>query len=208
MNPLPRPEVWRAAARLHAEGIDRGFLAQLGPRFLTQMYRAIDESERGILLTEEVDGRVVGFVAGSVGGGAFHRRMLRHPIALALSLASVLYRPDLWPRLLETVRHARSTLDTNGLPPAELLSLSVDARLRRRGIAEKLYRSLQARFTEAGVAGFTILVGDELASARQFYVKMGAQAHAAATLHRGTGSTIFVQPATAVPNIPEESRCR
>ena len=79
-------ERYRQVAALHAGNIDQGFLATLGIPFLSMMYRAIDEAPGSVLLTEEQNGRVVGFVSGGDGMGAIYRRMLRHPLRLGLSL--------------------------------------------------------------------------------------------------------------------------
>ena len=64
MSPAQRH---RQVAALHAAAIDQGFLATLGEPFLAQVYRAIDEAADSVLLVEELDGRVVGFVAGGSG---------------------------------------------------------------------------------------------------------------------------------------------
>ena len=193
MNGPGRPDVWRAAARLHAENIDRGFLSRLGTRFLTQLYRAIDGSDEGVLLVEVCEGQIAGFIAGSRGTRAVYREMIRHPLALAIALLPVLVRPAVWPGIVESMRHASNADRVEGLPEAELLSLAIDPRFRRGGVAERLYRRLQLHFAQSGEACFRILVGDELEPARRFYVKMGARAHSSATPHRGSHATLFIQ---------------
>lgn len=193
-----RAGVWRDVARLHASGIDRGFLSRLGPAFLVQLYRAIDESPGGIVLAEHKDGRIVGFVAGSVGTTSLSRRLLRHPVALAASLLPVAWRPSVWRGVLETIRHAAPG-EPAGLPKAELLSLAVDPDHRREGIAERLYRQLQQEFQHRGCPRFRIVVGDSLVPAHRFYRTMGARPEAAVILHRGAKSTIYVQDARPEP---------
>ena len=189
------PADLQQVAELHAAGIDRGFLATLGTRFLRLLYRAIDESPAGTLAMEVRDGRVVGFIAGSDGMRPVLRRMLRHPVALAAALLPVLVRPRKLAGILEVLRAGGADDAPPGAPPlprAELLSLAVDPRYRGQGIADALYRTLQARFRERGILAFRIVVGDPLVPAHRFYRRMGARAAARTEVHRGAGSTIYV----------------
>lgn len=185
----------KQVAELHAAGIDRGFLATLGTRFLRLMYQAIAESPTGVLEVEQRDGRVVGFIAGSDGMRPVLRAMMRHPFALAAALAPVLVRPRTVAGILEVLRAGSATQgEAQGqpLPRAELLSLAVDARHRGQGIADSLYRTLQARFRAVGITSFRIVVGDALLPARRFYERMGARPVTRTEIHRGAASTIYV----------------
>jgi len=185
--------VYREVAALHATGIERGFLATLGQRFLCLMYRAIAESPAGVLEVVERDGRVAGFIAGSDGMRPVLRRMvLAHPLALARALLPALMRPRQVAGMLEVLRAGNAAGDTATLPRAELLSLAVDPRHRGQGVADALYRRLQARFRERGIDAFRIVVGDALAPAHRFYRRMGARPAARTEVHRGQGSTIYV----------------
>jgi hypothetical protein len=92
---------YQRVAQLHAANIDQGFLSTLGPRFLRLLYQAIDECPGACLLLAREGGQVVGFVAGTLNMGPVYRRLLRHWLALGLSLAPSLLIPRrLW-RILE-----------------------------------------------------------------------------------------------------------
>ena len=190
MTPAER---YRQVAVLHAANIDQGFLATLGVPFLALMYRALDEAEESVLLTEEQGGRVVGFVSGGEGMGAIYRRMLRYPVRLGLSLLPSLMRPKRLKRILEILRYGVSATDGHDLPNAELLSIAVDASVRGTGVAERLYRRLQAHFSERGVGAFRIVVGDSLAPAHRYYRKMGAKPAGRIEVHAGEGSVVYLQ---------------
>ena len=185
---------YRQVAALHAVSIDQGFLATLGVPFLALMYRAIDEAADSVLLTEERAGRVVGFVSGGLGMGPIYRRMLRYPLMLAWTLLPSLWRPARIARILDILRYGRSLPDVDvQLPKAELLSIAVDPEARGSGVAERLYRRLEAHFSGQGIPAFRITVGDALAPAHRFYQKMGAQVAGRMEVHAGTGSVIYVQ---------------
>src|SRR5690606_4122196 len=111
--------------RLHVRCLDRGFLATLGEGFLSLMYEAMDRADGVTLITEERDGRVVGFITGGTGLGPIYKRMLRSPVRLGLALAPALVRPAKVRRIIEILRYSGDAALPDGVPEAELLSLAV-----------------------------------------------------------------------------------
>jgi len=130
-----KADVYRQVAALHANCIDQGFLATLGIRVLSLMYQAIDESPEGVLLVEEKDGRVQGFVSGGNGMGPIYRRMLRHPLRLGWSLMPALFKPRALARIYDILRYGRSREENVPFPDAELLSIAVAPEARGSGTA-------------------------------------------------------------------------
>ena len=190
---MPPAERYRQVAALHATSIDQGFLSTLGEPFLALMYRALDEAEGSVLLTEEQGGRIVGFVSGAEGMGAIYRRMLRRPVRLGLTLLPSLVRPRRIARIIEILRYGGDAEASLPLPKAELLSIAVDPVVRGTGVAERLYRRLQAHFAGRGIPAFRITVGDSLAPAHRYYRKMGAMPVGRIEVHAGEGSVVYVQ---------------
>lgn len=187
-----KADVYRQVAALHANCIDQGFLATLGIRFLSLMYQAIDESPEGVLLVEEKDGRVQGFVSGGNGMGPIYRRMLRRPLRLGWSLMPALFKPRALARIYDILRYGRSREGNVLFPDAELLSIAVAPEARGSGIAESLYRRLSAYFAQQGIAAFKITVGDALLPAQRFYARMGAAPKGKVEVHPGESSTVYV----------------
>jgi ribosomal protein S18 acetylase RimI-like enzyme len=191
-----RLDLYRQVAGLHARYLDQGFLATLGPGFLAQLYRAIDEGDSSVLICERQDGRVLGFVSGAWGMGPIYRRMLRRPFALGLVLLPSLMHPvRLW-RILEVLRYGRGGHGLSSLPQAELLSIAVAADARGYGIADRLYSALAAHFRATGIDAFCITVGGALEPAHRFYRRMGAQPVGELEVHRGRVSTVYVHKLT------------
>ncbi len=182
----------RQVADIHAASINQGFLSSLGPRFLTQLYRAIDRCDDSVLIVEKNGDQVVGFVTGSRGMGAIYRQLLRNGPALCLALAPLIVQPRKVLGILEILRHSRNHDAGAGLPEHELLSIAVVPEFRGTGVAERLYNSLVHHFQERGVHGFRIVVGESLAPAHRFYRRMGAQPAATVEVHAGRSSTIYV----------------
>lgn len=189
---MNKPELHRQVAQLHAANLDRGFLSLLGTDFLASMYRAIDEAGESVLLVEERDGRIVGFIAGSLGMGPIYRRMLRRPFSLAWSLLPSLVRPRRLRKIFDILRYGGGEKFDPGLPAAELLSIAVDRQFRGKGIAETLYRRLVEHFDQAGLAAFRIVVGAALSPAHRFYARMGAVPVSEIELHADQRSVVYI----------------
>ena len=191
--PMSKREIYRQVAKLHIANIDQGFLSTLGVGFVSLLYQVIDEGADSVLLTVELDGKVVGFVAGGMGMGPIYRRMFRHAPRLALALLpSLLFPRRIW-RMTEILRYSRDNDQSSSWPRAELLSIALDPAYRGRHLAESLYQRLIEFFESRGSAEFKIVVGAALGPAHKFYRRMGAEPIAQTEVHQGERSTIYRQ---------------
>ena len=190
---MGKHDIYRQVAQLHVDNINQGFLATLGTDFVSLMYQAIDEAQDSVLLVEERDGRVVGFVSGGKGMGTIYKRMLRHPLRLGLALLPSALSPKRVLRILEILRYSQRQNLGADLPDAELLSIAVDPGFRGQQLADGLYHRLEEHFRRSGIASFKIIVGDALAAAHRFYRRMGAQPAAETEVHKGASSTVYIQ---------------
>ncbi|MEO7067519.1 MAG: GNAT family N-acetyltransferase [Rhodanobacter sp.] len=188
-------DYYRQVAQLHIQNIDQGFLSTLGINFVSLMYRAIDEVDSSVLLTKEVDGRVIGFISGAEGMGAIYRRMLHYFPRLLLALFPVLASPRKLRRIFEILRYSRSSgaHSAADFSNVELLSIAVGPSYRGTGYSSALYGELKDYFARRGVAAFKIVVGEELGPAHKFYRRMGAQPMSTIEVHEGEKSTVYVQ---------------
>ena len=184
--------LYRQVAALHAASLDQGFLSTLGEPFLALLYRAIDEARGGVLLVEERNGDVVGFVAGSVGMGEIYRRLLRRPFALSAAMIPSVARPARLRRIVDVLRYGQSDGHHAALPRAELLSIAVAPEARGHGVADSLYGRLVEHFQRQGIGEFRIVVGDTLEAAHRFYRRMGAEPRGRIELHAGQSSVVYV----------------
>lgn len=190
---MERRDLYQQVARLHIDNINQGFLATLGIGFVSLMYQAIDEAHDSVLLVEERDGCVAGFVSGGCGMGAIYKRMLHFPFRVGCTLLPSLLRPRRLLRILEILRYSRGHILPADLPDAELLSIAVDPACRGQQVAEQLYRRLEDHFRGAGIASFRIIVGEPLAPAHRFYQRMGAIALGTVEVHEGERSIVYLQ---------------
>ncbi len=187
----------RQVAKLHASCISQGFLSSLGPRFLTVLYRAIDQCDTAVLIVEKDGTRVTGFVTGGSGMGSVYRQMLRDWPRLGLSLAPALVQPHKIKGILEILTRRDSNGDATSLPEHELFSIAVDPAFRGSGTAERLYHALNDHFRASAVPAYRIVVGESLIPAHRFYTRMGAKPVRTVRLHGTSTSTIYVQNFTS-----------
>jgi lipopolysaccharide/colanic/teichoic acid biosynthesis glycosyltransferase/ribosomal protein S18 acetylase RimI-like enzyme len=183
----------RQVAALHAACIDQGFLATLGPRFLTVLYRAIDACPAAILIVEKSGDRVTGFVAGGGGMSPVYRQMIRLWPALIPALLPVLFQPRKVLGIIEILRRRDGGAQNADLPRHELFRIAVAPEARGSGTADRLYRALCDHFRENAVPAFRIVVGDALIPAHRFYKRMGATPTGSVHLHGDASSTVYVQ---------------
>jgi ribosomal protein S18 acetylase RimI-like enzyme len=193
-----------AIARLHTSGISTGFLPQLGEKFLVMMYEAIAADQRCVLEVHRAEGKVVGFVAGSVGLKEVRTALVGQPLRLATALLPALNSFDRVKKLAQTVLHVRRKKPVANCPDAELLSIVVSDQHQRQGVAKLLYLQLVGKFRERGEREFCIVVGGQLSAAHNFYLAMGATVLSEIQIHDAMPSTIYVHhiyPLTLGPTV-------
>lgn len=180
------------AARLHAGSITEGFLAALGPRFLTRLYRRVVRSPDAFLLMAEGDGATAGFIAGALDLGALYRRFLVHD-AVAATLSSL-------PQLLrsrrlawETLRHGTSgdSGAGTGVEAAELLAVAVDPTWRGRHVGAQLVEGFLGELARRRVTHAQVVVGADNATAIALYRASGFEVDATFELHQGISSLVM-----------------
>jgi ribosomal protein S18 acetylase RimI-like enzyme len=178
----------RRAADLHVGQIDEGFLASLGPRFLTRLYRRVALFEGSFLLMADVSGTPVGFLAGALDVGALYRRFLLKDGPLA-TIASAPRLIRAWPRALETLRHGSSDKAAPGT--AELLSVAVDPAARGQGAGMLLVSGFIDEARRKGATAAQVVVGADNRTAVSLYSRSGFEQADKFELHPGTTSLLM-----------------
>lgn len=188
-------EEYIEVAHIHREGISDGFLSSLGVSFLALLYESIDSSRGSVLRVSRSNGKIVGFVAGTQSLGEVYRLMLKSWFRLFVALLPSLFSPRKIFKIAETVVFSRKkdAGSEGSLPRSELLSISVRAEFRGKGIADQLFNDLVDYFRKQKIRQFKIVVGDALVPAHKFYRRMGACPVNRAEVHKGSGSVIYVR---------------
>jgi ribosomal protein S18 acetylase RimI-like enzyme len=149
-KPVGRQDRLAAAVAVHVAAFPDFFMTQLGPWFLREYYRCVMEFTQGILLTEDIDGECVGFVAGFLDPALFYSKLRRRRARLALAaVAGLVARPSRVMTLLANYRRADGAARQPSSPQtAELSSLGVKPSGEGRGVGSRLVRA----FVEAAAA--------------------------------------------------------
>jgi ribosomal protein S18 acetylase RimI-like enzyme len=176
-----------AAARLHAEAIDEGFLSCLGPRFLTLLYRRMVRDHRSFVLVAEQDGLVVGQAAATEDVGQLYRQfLLRDGLVAGVVAAPRLIRE--WRSVLETLRYPSEGAD---LPKAELLAVAVSGTSRGRGVGRSLVAAANDELARRGVHDARVVVAASNGPAIGLYQSSGFRPATSIEVHAHTTSQVL-----------------
>jgi len=156
-----RKEDLDAVVGIHMRAFRGFFLTTLGPRFLFELYRGFFSTPDGRLLVAEVDGKIGGFVAGTLAPRRFFRSLLaahwwRFGTA---ALGAIIRRPhDVLPRVLSAIWYRGEA--PSQLPGAALLSsIAVNPDISGVGIGRMLINAYCEEASKKGVA-FVYLTTD------------------------------------------------
>jgi ribosomal protein S18 acetylase RimI-like enzyme len=175
-----------AAAAIHASQIREGFLASLGPRFLDRLYRRVPHVPGSFLLVLEAEGRIVGFLAGSVDVGTLYKEFLVRDGAFAMfGCAWRLVRSPR--RVLETLRHGTS--EDRGEP--ELLAVALAPEARGLGGGSALVEGFLTEIARRGRSTAHVVVASGNDRAVALYRRPGFAVVERFELHRGSESLLM-----------------
>jgi ribosomal protein S18 acetylase RimI-like enzyme len=178
-----------AAARLHVERISEGFLALLGPRFLTLLYQRILSSDGSFLLVADAHDQVAGFVAGSGDVRGLYRAFLLHDgVRASITAAGRLVSG--WRRALETLRHGSGDGAGRGRG-TELLAIAVDSGHQGTGIGGRLVGAFLDEVVRRGGDSAYVVVASHNLGAVRLYERAGFTRSQEFELHAGASSLLL-----------------
>lgn len=180
MNPeAPSPRPARpcdlpAIVALHEAAFPGYFMTLLGPGFLTLYYRLVLDEPGSILLVEEAEGAILGFVCGLVHPAPFYRKLkaMRGRLLLAV-LGRLLRQPTLLGRLVASYRQADRNAQTPEADGCELTSLATHPAAMGRGIGRAL---VQGFIRAASARAERVLLttdADDNEAVNRFYRNLG-----------------------------------
>jgi len=183
----------REIAKIHKECLTKSFLATLGEKFLTLLYKTLVEYKKGILLVAEDNGKIIGFVSATADTGGFYKYFLKKKfIEASFLLLPKAINLNTLRKIFETLKYSKKNKINILLPKAELLSIAVKEDYQRKGVAQQLFKALAKEFYKKGINEFKIVVGDSLLNAKKFYRKMGCIKVGEFELHKGERSEIYI----------------
>jgi ribosomal protein S18 acetylase RimI-like enzyme len=179
-----------AVTAIHLAAFPGFFLSFLGPGFLRELYRAILADEEGIAFVAAEGQRLLGFVAGSVGGGFYRRAARRRWFRFGFrSTGALLRRPAIAPRLLRALfAPPKSSVDG-----ALLMSLAVDPAVQGGGVGKALTAAFVAE-AQLGGAPAVVLTTDRFANdaVNAFYRAQGFSVARDYVTHEGRAMNEYI----------------
>jgi GNAT superfamily N-acetyltransferase len=181
-------------ARIHREGITKGFLPRLGDRFLRQLYIAISYNIYSrVFVAVEEETSIVGFLAGSVNTNKMYRSILaRHGLFFFFLLLPKIFSGAVMAKILETLlypfRNKSNHARTEDFPKAnlcegknaeevclcaELLVIAVAKEARKKGCGRKLVIAFEQFLKEKKLPGYHVVTFSKDAPANRFYESCG-----------------------------------
>jgi len=190
-----KTDIYTQIAQLHMSNLDKSFLASLGPVFLSEVYRAMDQGDETALFYHIIDGEIVGFITGGHSMAPVYKAMFPRIWRWGLPLGLTLLSPRKLRRVIDILRYGKSedgVFSNLSIPQAELFSIALSPAARGHGIAPTLYQNLVDYFKARNINSFRIIVGNSLDAAHKFYTKMGAKVVTEIELHPGEISKVYV----------------
>lgn len=171
----------KAFAREHVEAVAdlhlrylTGLLRDLGNHAVRSFYLGAADSELTVARVFESEGRVQGFVLGSVEPGRLRKEIVKsHFIQTVLSTSMGVIRR---PKLIHSILISRRDRDSNFDPgAAELIYLAVDKGQRSAGVGKQLVEEFGRELQSSGVVAFELSVDADNVAATAFYERLGFQ---------------------------------
>lgn len=174
-------------ARLHSAGIDRGFLPSLGHRFMRLLYRALIDTNDGVVIVADDGIGPIGFVAGVVDTRQFYRGFVRnHGIRAALAALPKAIRPAVMRRIWESLTYEGAKSEG-----AELLATALLSRAQGHGLGTRLGDEFIRLIVEMGARQVDVVVSEDNHRAIAAYRKMGFVDVDTIEVHAGERSVVL-----------------
>lgn len=167
---------------IHCESFLNSRSTKLGRPFLRKMYLWFVQYQRGLSFVAEIDGRIVGFVTGGIGGSSrkiFRFALfeilwafLRHPGLILQSDMFEQWSSYLW-SLLPRKRKATSLSENPRFVKGTLDSIAVSPRARGRNVGKSLVSAFENAAREQGATLLSLGVEYNNLTARRLYESCG-----------------------------------
>lgn len=176
---------------LHRAQLAAGALAHMPLGFLARFYSYLAGRPDSVVLTVEKQGRVAGFVAGTLhASGLLRSFLVAEPTTFLTYGLSLLLKPRLLSRVLSLMLHSAVRGKREGVDDCQLLSIAVVPDCGRSGVGTVLFGAICDWFRQRGADQFEIVAAKTQLAALSFYVRRGA-AKVGETNLGGLNSVLF-----------------
>ena len=163
-------------AELHIDTIHHGVLPVLGKRFLSRMYRELTGCPFCCVLGAVENGNVVGYLAGCADTAkSFIALLSRAGIPLlGLAFHASSDQASCERYRLSPLHAQRRKWCGRGRRGPEILAISVDPGIQRRGLGKKLVQAFERNLVRWGIIGhYSVATNEAEVVSKAFYTKVG-----------------------------------
>ena len=160
---------------LHRAQLSAGALAQMPAGFLANFYRYLATRTDCALFAAETQGRMAGFVAGTLHApGLLKSFLLAEPLPSLGYGLRLLGAPRLFFRIVSLARQLGAGGRKSDMDERQLLSIAVDPADLRSGVGSGLFSALRGWFRSHAAEDFGVIAAKTQTAALHFYKRCGA----------------------------------
>jgi ribosomal protein S18 acetylase RimI-like enzyme len=180
----------KTVAKLHKQNITDGFLSSLGDDILERIYASILDQKQNFGFIALEDDKPAGFILLTENCNILYDKFIQNNRWLGVIIIS---RKIFSPLAIKKITdHLFYPKKRNQLPEAELLSIAVDKKFRRRKIADKLAAKAIEGLKSRKIKTFITIVGGKLVASNGFMKAIGGQKFTEIEVHRGGRSNVYI----------------
>jgi GNAT superfamily N-acetyltransferase len=188
-------------AKLHIEGIHKGFLSSLGVDFVTSLYKAIAQSKDSFGYVAVKEGKVVGFASFTTNLNQLYKSVVsKNGLRFFFLLSCRMFSWSAIRKIFETLFYP-SRIKKINLPKAEFLSMVISPDARGHGLATRFVKTGFEECMRRGVRELKILAAEEIIPINKMYEKFGFQIATKIENH-GVVSNVYVVSTDFFKEIP------
>lgn len=171
-------------AKIHHKELKGDFLPGLGELFLRLLYSKLLDRKETIIWVYITDGKICGFISGSVDFNNTFKYIILHNFAKFsfLIIPQLFKKPSYFIKILETLIYPKK--EGPVVPKSELIAICILKEYHRRGIGRKLVGVLEENFLKYGVKNYKVTVNATNAGANKFYSSLGFKKHHSFVLYK------------------------
>jgi len=176
-------------AYLHIKEINHGLLPFLGPKLLSELYKALLEINIIHIWAIKSDNRIIGFLAGTL---SFKKNalclLLKRKSKLVISMMMQLFgNPRSTHMMISLIKNKAMSVFSrksgNRTHQAELLAIAVDKQSQGSGIGKVLISCFEAFVREARLSEYGVMTNINETGSNAFYRAMGFKEHSSIPHH-------------------------
>ncbi|MCX6810605.1 MAG: GNAT family N-acetyltransferase [Candidatus Berkelbacteria bacterium] len=177
-------------AGLHKQNIVGGFLSSLDIKTLEKIYSSILSEKQNFGFIAIKDNTPVGFILTTENCNNLYKKFIRNHIGFGVRIFfSKLLSPTTMKKIVDHVFYPGKRKE---LPKAEILSIAINKKYRRLGIAKKLATLTIKELKSRKIKNFIAIVGQKLTASNYLMRTIGGEKLAEIEIHRGGKSNVYI----------------